>query len=133
MTSQCINMLIVYIAETPPLSEQLHILDNIHLLITSYVRLEAVSDIFRAMTLIALAFFNCGSLILLLLTAMLLKSSGTFDNSLLDTRSSRIVIRLLSGPFVIISVLARKTILDIIGISYSVISLIISKIRPPLN
>ena len=48
-------MLIAYIAETPPLSEQLYIFDNIHLLVASYARLEAVSDIFYIMILIALA------------------------------------------------------------------------------
>ena len=62
---------------------------------------------------------------------MLLKSFNTFDSLLLDTRSSRIIVRLLSGPSVIISVLVYKTILDTVGILYSVVNLIISKMRPP--
>jgi len=64
---------------------------------------------------------------------MFLKSSGTFDSSLFDARSLRIMIRLLFDPSVVISVLARKAISDIIGISYSVVNSIMSKMRPSLN
>ncbi len=64
---------------------------------------------------------------------MFLKFSGTFDSSLLDTRSSRIVVRLLSGPSVVISVLVCKAVPDTVGISYFVINLIIFKMRPSLD
>ncbi len=62
---------------------------------------------------------------------MFLKFSDTSNSLLLDARFSRIIIRLLFNPSVIISVLARKVVLDIIGISYFVVSLIMFKIRPP--
>ncbi len=61
---------------------------------------------------------------------MFLKSSNISDSSLFNARSSRIVIRLLSDPFVIILVLARKVVSDIVNISYFIINLIMSKMRP---
>jgi len=48
-------MSIAHIAETPLLSEQLYVFDNIHLLVASYARLEAVSNILRVMIFVALA------------------------------------------------------------------------------
>ncbi len=62
---------------------------------------------------------------------MLLKSSGTSDSLLFDIRPLRIVVRLLSNPFMIISILTRKVVLDTVDISYSVISLIMFKMCSP--
>ncbi len=62
---------------------------------------------------------------------MLLKSSNTFDSLLLNIQSLKIVIRLLSSPSVVISALAHKAVPDTIDILYSVVDLIVSKMRPP--
>jgi len=62
---------------------------------------------------------------------MFLKSFGTFDSSLLDVWSLRIVVRLLFDLSVVISILARKIVLDVVGISYFVIDLIVFKMRRP--